>query len=102
MLVCLAKHHTLIRYDARGNRLSDWDLREISLDAWVNDFESVLNAAGLDRFPVFGFSQGCAVSIAYAVRNPHRVSRLILLGGASLSGDARGRQPRQPKLGWDS
>jgi class 3 adenylate cyclase len=33
-LLGLAKHHMLIRYDARGNGLSDWDVHEISLDAW--------------------------------------------------------------------
>ena len=81
MLVGLAKHNTLVRYDARGNGLSDWDAAEISLDAWVNDLGAVVDAAGLDRFPIFGWSQGSAVSIAYAVRNPHRVSRLILFGG---------------------
>jgi class 3 adenylate cyclase/pimeloyl-ACP methyl ester carboxylesterase len=80
-LTGLAKHHTLIRYDARGNGLSDWDSSELSIDAWVNDLEAVVDAVGLQRFPIFGFSQGCAVSIAYAVRNPHRVSRLILFGG---------------------
>jgi class 3 adenylate cyclase len=77
----LAKDHTLIRYDARGNGLSDWDVHELSLDAWVSDMETVADAADLDRFPLLGFSQGCAVSIAYAVRHPERVSRLVLYGG---------------------
>jgi pimeloyl-ACP methyl ester carboxylesterase len=81
MLAGLTKHHSLIRYDARGNGLSDWDSSELSLDAWVDDLEAAVNAVGLDQFPLFGFSQGCAVSIAYAVRNPHRVSRLVLFGG---------------------
>lgn len=81
MLLRLAKANTLIRYDARGNGLSDWDANEISLEAWVSDLEAVVDAAALSRFPLFGFSQGCAVSIAYAVRHPERVSRLILLGG---------------------
>jgi pimeloyl-ACP methyl ester carboxylesterase len=36
---------------------------------------------GPGSISLFGFSQGCAVSIAYAVRNPHRVSRLVLFGG---------------------
>ena len=83
-LLGLAKDHTLIRYDARGNGLSDWDVRDVSLDAWVSDMETVADAAGLDRFPLLGFSQGCAVSIAYAVRHPDRVSRLILLGGFAV------------------
>lgn len=62
-LLRLAKDHTLVRYDARGNGLSDWDVHEISIDAWVSDMETVADAAGLDRFPLLGFSQGCSVSI---------------------------------------
>ena len=77
----LAKDHTLIRYDARGNGLSDWDVHELSLDAWVSDMETVADATGLGRFPLIGLSQGCAVSIAYAVRHPERVSHLVLYGG---------------------
>ncbi|MDA9505041.1 hypothetical protein XI09_10115 [Bradyrhizobium sp. CCBAU 11386] len=81
LFVGLTKRHKLVRYDARGNGLSDWDQSELSLDAWVNDMEAVADAVGLERFPIFGFSQGCAVSIAYAVRHPERVSKLILFGG---------------------
>jgi pimeloyl-ACP methyl ester carboxylesterase/DNA-binding SARP family transcriptional activator len=77
----LARRHRLVRYDERGNGLSDWDVPEISLAAFVRDLESVVDTLGLDRFPLLGMSQGCAVSIAYAVRHPARVSALILIGG---------------------
>ena len=33
----LSREHTLIRYDARGNGMSDWDVVTLSLDAWVTD-----------------------------------------------------------------
>jgi class 3 adenylate cyclase/pimeloyl-ACP methyl ester carboxylesterase len=91
-LLGLANGRTLVRYDARGNGLSDWDVHEISLDAWVNDMETVADSAGLDRFPLVGFSQGCAVSIAYAVRHPERVSHLVLYGGFATG------QNKHPKL----
>jgi class 3 adenylate cyclase/pimeloyl-ACP methyl ester carboxylesterase len=77
----LAQDFTLLRYDARGNGLSDWDVDEVSLDAWVRDIETVVDAVGLDRFPLLGMSQGCAISVAFAVRHPERVSHLILYGG---------------------
>ena len=85
----LATEHRLIRYDARGNGLSDWEVKDLSLEAFVRDLESVVEATGLDRFPLLGMSQGCAVSIAYAVRHPERVSHLVLYGGF-----ARGRRKR--------
>ena len=85
----LARDHTLIRYDERGNGLSDWDADDISLDAFVEDLATVVDAAGLARFPLLGISQGCGVSLAYAVQHPARVSHLVLYGGY-----ARGRKKR--------
>ena len=84
MLLELAKVRTLVRYDARGNGLSDWDVPQISLDAWVSDMEAVANAAGLKRFPILGASQGGPVSIAFAARHPDRVSHLILYGSFAV------------------
>jgi class 3 adenylate cyclase/pimeloyl-ACP methyl ester carboxylesterase len=81
LFVALARRRTLLRYDARGNGLSDWDVETMSLDTWVTDLETVLDAAGIERAPVFGISQGCPISIAFAVRHPERVSHLILYGG---------------------
>ena len=86
----LSRDHTLIRYDARGNGLSDRDVGEISFDTFVTDLEAVVDAAGLDRFALFGISQGCAVSVAYAVRHPDRVTRLVLIGGFVLGTMKRG------------
>ena len=91
----LSRDHRLIRYDPRGTGLSDWDVADISLDAWVNDVETVVNAAGVERFPLFGISQGCAVSIAYAVRYPERVSHLVLYGGFALGANKRSPEERE-------
>lgn len=77
----LALNHYFVRYDERGNGLSDWDVNELSFDAFVTDLESVVEASGVDRFALLGISQGAAVSIAYAVKHPERVSQLILFGG---------------------
>jgi len=76
-----ARNRTFIRYDERGNGLSDWDVDEISFEAFVRDLETVVDALGLERFPLLGLSQGAAVCVEYAVRHPERVSGLILLGG---------------------
>src|SRR5713226_3526903 len=78
----LAREHTLIRYDARGNGMSDWDVDDISLDAWVSDLECVVEANRVERFPLLGMSQGCSVAVAYAVSSgtclaPHSIRRLF-------------------------
>jgi len=92
LLHALAADHRLIRYDARGNGLSDWEVADFSLDALVQDLESVIAATGLARFPLLGISQGCAMSVAYAVRHPERVSRLVLYGGFARGRRMRGSQ----------
>jgi pimeloyl-ACP methyl ester carboxylesterase/DNA-binding CsgD family transcriptional regulator len=69
--------------------LSDRDIPEFSVDAWVRDLEAVVDALGLERFPLLGLSQGAAVGITYAVRHPQRISHLIISGGY-----ARGRLKR--------
>jgi class 3 adenylate cyclase/pimeloyl-ACP methyl ester carboxylesterase len=80
----LSRHHQLIRYDARGNGLSDREVEDVSLETFVGDLETVVEAAGIERFALFGISQGCAISIAYAVRHPERVTHLVLLGGFAV------------------
>ncbi len=79
-LIGLAQQHTLIRYDERGCGLSDWNVDDFSFEAWVRDLEAVVDAAGVERFPLIGLSQGGPIAIAYATRHPERVSHLILYG----------------------
>ncbi|HEX3275839.1 MAG TPA: alpha/beta fold hydrolase [Gemmatimonadales bacterium] len=76
----LSRDHTLVRYDERGCGLSDWTADQFSLDVWVQDLEAVVDDLGLDQFPLLGISQGGPIAIAYAMRHPERVSRLILYG----------------------
>jgi pimeloyl-ACP methyl ester carboxylesterase len=78
-----------VRYDERGNGLSDWDAEDISFEAFVTDLETVVDKIGLDRFPLLGVSQDCPVSIAYAVRHPEKVSRLVLYGGYAVGAQKR-------------
>ena len=90
-----SRDHTLIRHDQRGSGLSDREAPDLSFEAWVRDLESVVDAAGLDRFPLLGISQGCAVAITYAARHPERVTRLVLYGGYAQGPIARARTPNQ-------
>lgn len=71
----------LVRYDQRGNGLSDWQIEGLSLDRLVDDLEAVVDAAGLDRFALYGTSQGAPIAVAFAHRHPGRISHLVLQGG---------------------
>jgi pimeloyl-ACP methyl ester carboxylesterase/DNA-binding winged helix-turn-helix (wHTH) protein len=86
----LAEHFRLVRYDPRGCGLSDRETAHISFEGFVRDLEAVTDELGLERFALFGTSQGAAVSIAYAARHPDRVSHLVLSGGYPLGWNKRG------------
>lgn len=77
----LSRSFSLLRYDQRGNGLSDWDVADFAFDRFVEDLEAVVDAAGLERFALLGSSQGAPIAVAYAARHPDRVSHLILQGG---------------------
>jgi len=98
----LARDHMYLRYDERGCGLSDWDVPELSFEAWVRDLETVVDAAGVERFSLLGLSQGGPIAIAYAVRHPERVSHLILHGAYArgwLKRNSRpASSPQEPRI----
>jgi len=109
-IAALARDHCFLRHDARGCGLSDRAADDLSFEALVRDFETVVDAAGFGRFPILGISAGAPLAIAYAARHPERVTHLVL-HGAFLRGPAH-RQPsteqremdesmvRLVELGW--
>ncbi len=107
-LESLSAERRLIRYDGRGCGLSDWDAEDISFDAMVSDLEAVIDALGLDRFALFGMSQGGPIAGTYAVRHPEKVTHLILYGSFALGRAKRGAASREEletqlaltKYGW--
>jgi pimeloyl-ACP methyl ester carboxylesterase/DNA-binding CsgD family transcriptional regulator len=106
----LSRDNTLLRYDPRGCGLSDRDVAQFTLDAWVRDLETVADATGLARFTLLGMSQGGAIAIAYAARHPERVEKLVLYGAYARGVAKRGLGPQQSEeldattklieLGW--
>jgi len=90
LLQRLAERNRLIRYDSRGNGLSDRALPEISFDGFVRDLGAVVDAVKVEQFAILGISQGAAIAIAFAVQNPEKVSKLILYGGYAKGRNRRG------------
>jgi serine/threonine protein kinase/DNA-binding SARP family transcriptional activator/alpha-beta hydrolase superfamily lysophospholipase len=87
----LSRYHRLIRYDERGCGLSDWQVEDLSFEARVADLETVVEASKQERFFLLGISQGGPIAMAYTLRHPERVSKLVLYGTY-----ARGRLRRNP------
>ena len=74
----LAEKRKLIRYDGRGTGLSDRDVADYSVDAYMLDLQAVVERLGAQRFVLFGNVTSGPVAIAYAARHPEAVSQLVL------------------------
>jgi len=104
----LSRDRRLVRFDQRGNGMSQRDVTDVTVDRMVEDLEAVVDAVGLDRFPLLGISQGCAYSIAFAAAHPERVTRMVLCGGFArlrFTGGTYGPAPAEPyaaliESGW--
>jgi len=90
LLQRLAERSRLIRYDSRGNGLSDRDVQEIALGGFVRDLEAVTDASKVPPFAILGISQADGIAIAYAVAHPEMVTKLILYGGYPVGRNKRG------------
>jgi pimeloyl-ACP methyl ester carboxylesterase len=86
----VAPHYRVLALDQRGHGDSDWD-PEARYDAqsMTDDLEAVLDAVGIDRFVLVGFSMGGRVAMTFAGRHPERLAGLVIIDiGPEV--DARG------------
>ena len=84
-----------IRYDERGCGMTDRNVGDLSVNRWVEDVEDIVAAADLrEPFSMLGISQGGAICVAYAVKHPERVSKLVLYGGYARGPFQRGDPDR--------
>jgi pimeloyl-ACP methyl ester carboxylesterase len=77
----IGRHHLVVRYDKHGCGLSDRNRTDFSLASEVRTIEAIVKELGL-KAPVLWAqgAQGAVAAIAYAVKSPDHVSRLILCG----------------------
>ena len=70
----------LVRFDKRGTGLSDRPPGVPTLEERMEDARAVMDAAGLERAHVLGWSEGGPLSVLLAVSHPERVLSLTLYG----------------------
>ena len=91
-------HFHFVRYDERGCGMTDHKVGDLSLERWVEDLEDVVAASDVrEPFSLLGISQGGPICVAYAVRHPERVSKLVLYGSYARGVFRRG-EPDKAKF----
>lgn len=100
MLDFLSDGRKLVRYDQRGNGMSDWKAGTPTVDRLVEDARVVADAAGIERFDLFGLSQGALFAIPFAARYPERVRKLVIVNGFAFGW--KFDQSAKRKARWDA
>jgi pimeloyl-ACP methyl ester carboxylesterase/DNA-binding CsgD family transcriptional regulator len=77
----------VIRYDKPGCGLSGEDSIDLSFEGQMAAILAVADAVGVDKFAVFGASQGGQIAAAVAARVPERVEGLVLYGTCANGAD---------------
>jgi DNA-binding NarL/FixJ family response regulator len=87
----LASRMRLVLYDARGTGQSQRNVEDIGLEPMLRDLDAVVGHAPIGRFALLATHHAVAPAIAYAARNPQRVTRLVLFAGSDRPEDATDR-----------
>ena len=93
----------VVTFDKRGQGLSDRACGIAPLEQRMDDVRAVMDEIGSQRAILFGFSEGCPMSVLFAATYPERVSHIILFGGFARFADYAGdieRRIRQRIQQW--
>src|SRR3954466_12432268 len=73
--------HRTVRFDARARGKSGTSA-DYSVQGAVDDVGRVIDATGIERPSVVGWSHGATIAVRYAAEHPERVGGLVLIDGA--------------------
>ncbi len=74
----LAANWSVVQFDPRGTGLSDRDVADLSIAGRMLDLEAVTARLGIERFALHAIGWSGPMAITYIVRNPGRVTHLVL------------------------
>ena len=90
IIPALAERHRVYAVEFQGHgRTTDID-RPITYENLGDDVAVFMDAVGLEKADVFGYSMGASAGLQLAIRHPEKVGRLIV---ASAAYDIEGLQP---------
>lgn len=77
----IADFSRLILFDMRGVGLSDPVDQMPSLEVWVDDIQSVMDAVGSERAALVGNGQAAQLALLFAAMHPRRASAVVTVNG---------------------
>lgn len=86
VLAILSSRYRVIIFDNRGMGYTDAGDRQFSIEQFAKDTAQFMEALGIERTHVLGFSMGTNIAQELALRRPEKVNKLVLYA-ADCGGD---------------
>ncbi len=83
----LQHRYRIVSVDMRNHGKSDKPRERFEIGRMADEVAGMMDAVGIDRAAVAGFSMGGMIAQELAHRHPHRVSRMVLMGTTSHHSD---------------
>lgn len=77
----LSRRFRVLAVDTRGHGRSPRGEGAFSIERFAGDLADFMDERGIGRAHLLGFSDGANIAMAFALRWPERVNRLVLNGG---------------------
>lgn len=81
LIPLLTDKYRVITIDSRGHGKSDFGGNQLSLGTMAVDLVNVLEALGLDKVNILGFSDGANIAMLTAIKNSEIIDKVILVSG---------------------
>ena len=82
----LAKHYRVVLFDMKGHGMSEKVRTGYDLTSMTDDLRDLMDALGIEKAHLAGYSYGGLVALKMAARFPERVGKLAIIEGPERAG----------------
>ena len=81
LIPLISDKYKVIAIDSRGHGKSEFGSGQLSLETMAVDVVNIIEALGLDKVNIVGFSDGANIAMLVSIKNSELVNKVVLIGG---------------------
>ncbi len=81
LIPLISDKYKVIAIDSRGHGKSEFGSGQLSLGTMAVDVVNIIEALGLDKVNIVGFSDGANIAMLVSIKNSELVNKVVLIGG---------------------
>ena len=97
---CFAKQYRVIAIDTRGHGQSPRGKKPFTIVQFAEDLGDFMDEKGVEKAILLGFSDGGNIALAFALKHPEQVEKLILNGANLFPSGVKARYQWPIEIGY--